>query len=96
MSLFNAQNLTDGYFDYSSWEFVPPAIQYLSSSLESGSSSTIIYYMRGKDVDCGILTYRYWQSENSPDQTGILYTGTKCGISPLSDITIMSIKIINN
>lgn len=92
---FDSQYLIDGYLEYQSVTAVNIASQYLSSGLEGGGSSTIIYYMRGKDVDCGILTYRYWTSLNAPDPNGLSYTGPKCGASPISDITIISIKISN-
>lgn len=49
------------------------------------------YFMRGKDVDCGPLTYRYWVSYGQADLSGARYDGTRCGVSPLEDIVILSI-----
>lgn len=51
------------------------------------------YEMRGRDQDCATLTYRYWRSLGSPDFTGVLYTGPKCGVNPLVEIVIMSVDI---
>jgi hypothetical protein len=48
------------------------------------------YLMRGKDIDCGPTTYRYWVT-TSPDPTGSQYVGIKCGVSALQDIIIVSI-----
>lgn len=75
-----------------------------SSSVNSGvvsypiiSSTDIIpinqlkkaYDMRGIDVDCMTPTYRYWTVYDTPDTTGALYFGTKCGISSLTNICIV-------
>lgn len=48
------------------------------------------YLMRGKDIDCvgPNPTYRVWVVEGSPDTTGSLYLGVKCGLSPLQDIVV--------
>lgn len=46
------------------------------------------YAMRAIDPDCPILTYVSWVATGSPDITGAQYAGPRCGISPLSDITI--------
>ena len=48
------------------------------------------YDRRGTDVDCGIgnATYRYWTVYDTPDSTGSLYLGTKCGATPLTNICI--------
>lgn len=47
------------------------------------------YDMRGIDVDCMTPTYRYWTVRDTPDTTGALYYGTKCGATPLSNICII-------
>lgn len=47
------------------------------------------YLMRGRDVDCGSVTYRFWTVTGSPDTTGSQYVGSKCGSSPLTDIVIV-------
>lgn len=97
MADFSCQSLTDGYFEYQGSDIQEVACNYSQFALEGGGgSSTIEYYMRGKDVDCGILTYRYWVSLNSPDINGSGYSGTKCGGSALTDIVINSIKIRNS
>lgn len=51
------------------------------------------YKMRGRDVDCPGLTYRYWVTVGLPDMTGTLYTGPKCGSSPLADVTVLDIEV---
>lgn len=53
-------------------------------------ASVTVYFMRGRDVDCGPVTYRTWTVLNTPDITGALYTGSKCGGSALTDIVVMS------
>lgn len=53
-----------------------------------GAATTTYYYMRGKDVDCGSLTYRFWVVTGAADATGALYVGSKCGASPFSDIVV--------
>lgn len=47
------------------------------------------FVMRGLDVDCGTITYRTWTVPDHPDNTGALYTGPKCGASPLIDIILI-------
>ena len=50
---------------------------------------TIIYYvMRGRDIDCVPVTYRTWTVINTPDTTGVQYSGPKCGSNPLTDIVV--------
>ena len=51
------------------------------------------FVMRGIDVDClpaFPVTYVTWIVSGTPDLTGLYYTGTKCGVSPLSNITIIN------
>lgn len=45
------------------------------------------YLMRAQDADCP-LTYRVWVVVDTPDFNAEQYTGTKCGISPLTNIII--------
>ncbi len=45
------------------------------------------YLMRGIDLDCGTLTYRYWVVSGTPDFAGALYGGDRCGATPLSNVT---------
>lgn len=47
------------------------------------------YIMRGKDVDCGSVTYRVWVVQDEPDISGAQYSGPKCGASPFTDIVIL-------
>ncbi len=54
-----------------------------------GPSLTTYYVMRGRDVDCGVITYRTWTVQNAPDTTGAQYVGTKCGASALTDIVVI-------
>jgi hypothetical protein len=53
------------------------------------SQRLITYRMRGRDVDCATLTYRYWYSVGAPDLSASLYTGPKCGVSALADVTVL-------
>jgi len=53
------------------------------------SPSIVSYYkMRGKDVDCGPLTYRTWVVSGAPDPTGALYVGARCGVTPFTEVVI--------
>lgn len=54
----------------------------------SNPTNAVYYLMRGRDPDCGPLTFRYWVVFGSPDTTGAQYTGTRCGATPLSNITV--------
>jgi hypothetical protein len=53
-----------------------------------GGGITTYYAMRAIDPDCPTLTYVVWVVTGSPDATGAQYTGPRCGVSPLTDITI--------
>ena len=56
----------------------------------SGSTLTTYYQMRAVDPDCVLtLTYRSWIVTGSPDFTGAQYVGTRCGISPLTNIVVV-------
>lgn len=46
------------------------------------------YKMRGQDVDCGPLTYRTWIVTDTPDYTGVQYTGPRCGATPFAHVAI--------
>ena len=52
--------------------------------------SVTYYLMRAIDPDCGTLTYRTWVVTSDPDTTGAQYTGTRCGSSALTDVTIVA------
>jgi hypothetical protein len=52
-----------------------------------------IYTMRGRDPDCATITYRTWRVSGSPDFSGTYYSGSRCGATPLSDITISSVYL---
>lgn len=53
------------------------------------SPQLVVYRMRGRDVDCATLTYRYWNSVGAPDFSASLYTGPKCGGSALVEVVVM-------
>jgi hypothetical protein len=56
------------------------------------ASNVVTYYkMRARDIDCGTLTYRTWIVTGAPDSTGVLYSGARCGVSPLTDIQVDSV-----
>ena len=46
------------------------------------------FKMRGQDVDCGPLTYRTWIVTDAPDFIGTQYTGSRCGVTPFSNVVI--------
>lgn len=50
----------------------------------SGSNTTTTYRMRARDTSSG--EYVYWDSNDVPDATGALYTGT----GPLTDIVVQN------
>lgn len=54
------------------------------------SGPTTFMLMRWEDSDCGLTTYRTWIT-NSPDPTGIQYSGTKCGSTPISDAVVAAV-----
>jgi len=63
----------------------------VSGSLPSppAGGATLYFIMRGRDVDCGSVTYRSWTVSGTPDTTGSQYAGTKCGASALTDIVVV-------
>lgn len=61
----------------------------MTNAVNVQSLTPTVYYMRGRDADCGTLTYRYWSVSGSPDWTGSGYTGIKCGATPLADIVLL-------
>lgn len=49
---------------------------------------TPYYLMRARDPDCGPQpSYVEWVVDGVPDGTGVRYTGARCGVSPLEDIS---------
>lgn len=60
-----------------------------SNPVVPGGTTTTYYIMRGIDPDCGQLTYRYWKVSGSEDWTGAEYADTRCGGSPLTDISVV-------
>ena len=56
----------------------------------AGPAAITYYAMRAIDPDCPTLTYVTWVVQTSPDTTGAQYMGPRCGISPLTDITIVA------
>lgn len=93
---------SDGYrgYSYNFQSFIPSkdvdsvvsteSVDYTTFSYPTPPPGTIIYYvMRGRDVDCGPITYRTWTVTGSPDTTGLQYSGPKCGANPLADITVV-------
>lgn len=59
-----------------------------NASAQGFAATTRFYKMRGQDVDCGSLTYRTWIVTSMPDFTGALYTGTRCGATPLANVVV--------
>lgn len=57
-----------------------------------GVGVTVTYVMRGRDVDCGSLTYRTWLVASAPDYTGASYVGAKCGGTPLADVIVVGVR----
>lgn len=56
--------------------------------ITSGGPTTY-YLMRARDPDCvSQPTYRFWTVTGTPDMTGSLYTGPRCGVSPLVEIVV--------
>jgi len=62
---------------------------YNSLPIPPTGGATLYYVMRGRDVDCGSVTYRSWTVSGTPDTTGSQYVGTKCGASALADIVVV-------
>jgi hypothetical protein len=61
------------------------AVQILGAPIVS----PVPYYkMRGRDVDCGPITYRTWVVQDMPDPTETFYAGPRCGATPFADIVI--------
>lgn len=51
--------------------------------------SRTIFLMRGRDVDCARLTYRYWRTFDAPDYAAAQYIGPKCGPSALVEVVVI-------
>jgi hypothetical protein len=49
---------------------------------------TVFMLMRWLDPDCGLTTYRTWIVQDTPDPTGIHYSGSKCGSTPISGAVV--------
>jgi len=83
-------NISESVFERDKGNTSPTGTLYPSNILPSPPIGSITYYvMRGKDPDCGPVTYRTWTVENAPDTTGAQYIGTKCGANPLEDIVVI-------
>lgn len=78
-------------------KFISDVTSFLITSVDSGSlnlgdttptTSTTYFVMRGRDIDCVGVVYRFWTVTNNPDTTGASYVGVKCGLSSLTDIIV--------
>jgi hypothetical protein len=49
----------------------------------------VVFRMRARDPDCAQLSYRYWNVSGEPDYAAAYYTGPKCGVNPLVEVTVM-------
>lgn len=95
----STRNLPQGSFDYPSDKG-----DTLISGMDGGASireklqgsslNRLRYVMMARDPDCGSPTYRTWVVYGRPDTTGALYTGTRCGASPLVDIQVLSVSFV--
>lgn len=65
-----------------------------NTMLQNVGTNRIRYVMMARDPDCGSPTYRTWVSYGLPDTTGALYTGTRCGVSPLVDFQVLSVSYV--
>lgn len=66
------------------------SLDSVDSAIGSVVPDTVTNYfvMRGRDVDCVGIVYRFWTVTSNPDTTGASYIGAKCGVSPLADIIV--------
>lgn len=91
-------DIEDGYFNSFSVESSlddSEDANYFTFTIESNSLCEVgaggivtYYFMRAIDPDCPTLTYVSWVVQDTPDLTGAQYVGARCGVSPLTDITI--------
>lgn len=59
------------------------------------TSSTTYYFMRGQDVDClPTITYRYWAVTGTPATNDSAYSGTRCGATPFTNISVSGKLIV--
>lgn len=72
------------------------AVPVATSPAQPSIPTPATYKMRGRDVDCGSLIYRYWTATGAPDYTGAQYAGAKCGASPLADIIRITLETLKN
>lgn len=63
--------------------------QFIDRTKENIPDPGYYFVMRGKDIDCGSVTYRTWTVTGQPDTTAAFYTGPKCGANPLQDIVVV-------
>ncbi len=91
-TVFNFCSIPSYGITYAEPYNVDVQIMYIPTliSAEIGALQSYTYYlMRWQDVDClPTVTYRVWTSVDSPDPTGIYYTGTKCGATPITGAII--------
>lgn len=52
-------------------------------------TTTTYFIMRGKDIDCVGVVYRFWTVTGSPDTDASEYAGVKCGATALQDIIVV-------
>lgn len=58
-------------------------------TVSAATSSNLFFKMRGQDVDClPTLTYRTWVAANAPDYAALQYVGTRCGVTPFSNVVV--------
>ncbi len=86
----NFGNYTILYASFLRTDFVAfAAVEKYQYLAPASPVQPLFYEMRGRDLDCPTLTYRYWRVSGSPDLTGLSYPGPKCGATPLSEITVL-------
>lgn len=61
---------------------------FLLTSGAEGVAQATVYIMVGRDPDCVGVVYRTWQVTGAPDYTAAQYTGTRCGVTPLTDVIL--------
>lgn len=67
-------------------------LQHLIEPASGGAENPPLFLMSGRDPDCGSLTYVHWQASGTPDYTGAEYAGTRCGGTPLADVTATRLR----
>ena len=74
-----------------SWSFTPAVSTqraFLLTSGAEGVAQATVFIMVGRDLDCVGVVYRTWQTTGAPDYAATQYTGTRCGVTPLSNVTV--------